>query len=313
MAARGPEYDAGILDPRRVVTFAAVAREGSFSRAAAALSLSQPAVSQQISSLETEVGTRLLDRRPEGLVLTEAGRALLEHAEVIAERLQLAGVQMRELVHGALPPLRIGAVPTALAGFVPAAVNVLRRQRPGAVIGVEEGTVDELPGRLGAGKLHVAVTFQDASAPRREPDELWREDIVSEPFLVALAAAHPLARRATVRLADLASEPWTAASRDGIIVRACRAAGFEPRLVSLTREQFAIRATVMSGAAVTLAPQLLGDAFAGAALRPIDGPAPARDVYALVPPGRRHPLVEPLLEALRAIAQQRVRRHKPGE
>jgi DNA-binding transcriptional LysR family regulator len=201
----------------------------------------------------------------------------------------------------------------ALAGFVPTAVNVLRRQRAGAVIVVEEGTVNGLPGRLWAGELHVAVTFQDASAPRRELDGLRREDIVSEPFLVALAADHPLASRATVRLADLAGEPWTAASRDGLIVRACRAAGFEPRLVSLTREQFAIRATVMSGAAVTLAPQLLADAFAGTALRPIDGSAPARDVYALVPPGRRHPLVEPLLEALRAIAQQRVRRHKAGE
>jgi DNA-binding transcriptional LysR family regulator len=89
-----------------VVTFAAVARERSFSRAAAALSLSQPAVSQQISALETEVGARLLDRRPEGLVLTKAGRALLEHAAVIAERLELADVQLRELVHGELPPLR---------------------------------------------------------------------------------------------------------------------------------------------------------------------------------------------------------------
>lgn len=111
-----------------------------------------------------------------------------------------------------------------------------------------------------------------------------------------------------MRLTELADEPWTAASRDGMIVRACRAAGFEPRLVSLTREQFAIRSTVMSGAAVTLAPRLLADAFAGTALRPIDGPAPVRDVYALVPPGRRHLLVEPLLQALRAVAEARVAR-----
>jgi DNA-binding transcriptional LysR family regulator len=179
-----------------VVTFAAVAREGSFSRAAADLSLSQPAVSQQIAALETAVGARLLDRRPDGLVLTDAGRALFEHARVVAERLALADVQLRELVHGELPPLRIGAAPTALAGFVPAAVNVLRRQRPRAVIVVEEGSVDELPGRLWAGDLHVAVTFQDAATPRREVDGLRRIDIVSEPFVVAMAADHPLARRA---------------------------------------------------------------------------------------------------------------------
>ena len=246
-------------------------------------------------------------------MLTEAGRALLDHAAVIAERLELVDVQMRELVHGELPPLRIGAVPSALAGFVPRAVNVLRRQRADVVIAVEEGTVDELPGRLWTGELHVAVTFQDAAAPRRELDGLRREDIVSEPFVVALAPDHPLARRATVRLADLADERWTAASADGLIVRACRAAGFEPRLVSLVREQFAVRSTVMSGTAVTLAPLLLADAFAGAALRPIDGAAPVRDVYALIPPGRRHPLVEPLVDALRAIARQRLQQHKPGE
>ena len=64
----------------------------------------------------------------------------------------------------------------------------------------------------------------------------------------------------------------------------------------------------MSGAAVTLAPKLLADAFAGTALRAIDGPAPVRDVYALVPPGRRHPLVEPLVRALRAIAESRAGR-----
>jgi DNA-binding transcriptional LysR family regulator len=71
------------------------------------------------------------------LALTEAGRALLEHAAVIAERLELADAQLRELVHGELP-VQIGAVPTALAGLVPAAVNVLRRQRPCPVIVVED-------------------------------------------------------------------------------------------------------------------------------------------------------------------------------
>ena len=127
---KGGDQDAGILDPRRVVTFAAVAREGSFSRAAAALSLSQPAVSQQISALETDVGARLLERRPDGLVLTEAGRTLVEHAAVIAERLELADVQLRELVHGEPPPVADrGRVPSALAGFVPTAVNALRRPR----------------------------------------------------------------------------------------------------------------------------------------------------------------------------------------
>ena len=87
-------------------------------------------------------------------------------------------------------------------------------------------------------------------------------------------------------------------------MRACRAAGFEPNLVSLTRDQLAIRGLVSRGLAVTLVPQLLAEPFRDLALRPIAGAGPARDVYALLPPGGRHPLVGPALEALDAIAAE---------
>src|SRR5918992_5259373 len=80
-----------MLDPRRLLTFRAVALQRSFSRAAEALSLSQPAVSQQVAALERQLGTPLLDRRPGGLVLTAAGRLLLEHAEAVAGHPRRAG------------------------------------------------------------------------------------------------------------------------------------------------------------------------------------------------------------------------------
>jgi DNA-binding transcriptional LysR family regulator len=153
-----------------------------------------------------------------------------------------------------------------------------------------------------SGRLHLAVAFQDTAEPRREPDGLERRELLRERFTVALAPDHRLARRAKVRLADLREEDWTAATTDGLIVRACRAAGFEPNLVSITHDQLAIRALIARGLAVTLAPQLLAEAFDDLALRPIAGPAPARDVYALLPPSGRHPLVAPTLEALDAIA-----------
>src|SRR3954470_3429583 len=109
------------MDPRRLLTFRAVAHERSFSGAARALALTQPAVSQQVAGLEREVGARLLDRRPGGLALTPAGTVLLAHADAVAERLELARVQLAELVAAERVRLRIGAFPTALAGLVPAA------------------------------------------------------------------------------------------------------------------------------------------------------------------------------------------------
>jgi DNA-binding transcriptional LysR family regulator len=278
-----------------------VAHQRSFSRAARTLALSQPSVSNQVALLEREIGARLLDREPGGLRLTREGEILLEHADAIAERFQLATEQLAAAAQGQRARLRIGAFPTALAAFVPAAVDHLRSEYPQSKVVVDEGT-DDLPARIRSGELHLAVAFQDAAEARIEPSGVERLDLFREQFRIALAPGHPLADRSHVRLADLSDDDWTAAVPDGLIVRACRAAGFEPNLVSLTRDQLAIRALVGRGLAVTLVPELLAEPFRDLALRPIDGPGPARDVYVLLPPGGRHPLVAPALDALKTTA-----------
>jgi DNA-binding transcriptional LysR family regulator len=292
------------MDPKRVLTFRAVANRRSFTEAAQELALSQPSVSHQVAALEREIGARLLDRRPGGLQLTRAGALLLEHADAIAERFDLAALQLAEIADDERTLLRIGAFPTALAGLVPSAVARLRARHPGARVTVDEGAADELPARVRSGELHVAVGSQDAALPRRDYEGIERRDLLREPFLVALPPDHDLAGEQAVRLRDLADEDWTAAYTDGLIVRACRAAGFEPRLVSITRDQLAIRALITRGLAVTLAPRLLAEAFTGTALRPIAGKGPERDVYALLPPGGRHPLAQPMLAALTATAEE---------
>src|SRR5688572_22995836 len=105
------------MDPKRVLTFRAVAHQRSFSRAARELALSQPSVSNQVASLEREIGARLLERAPGGLRLTSEGEILLEHADAIAERFELAKEQLAAAAEGQRARLRIGAFPTALAGM----------------------------------------------------------------------------------------------------------------------------------------------------------------------------------------------------
>jgi DNA-binding transcriptional LysR family regulator len=292
------------MDPRRVLTFRLVAHERSFSRAGRTLSLTQPSVSHQIAQLERELGGKLLERGPGGPRLTEAGEALLVHADAIAERFALAATQLDEILRNENTHLRIGAVPSALAGLVPDALQRVRQHHAGALVTVAEGRADELPARVRAGELHMAVGFQDAARAPDTHEGLQRHELLRERFLVALPPGHRLAGQDRVKLADLADDDWIAASPDGIIVRACRAAGFEPRLISITRDQLAIRALINRGLAVTLAAQLLADAFELAALRPIDGHSPERDVYALLPPGGRHPLAKPMLEALADTARE---------
>ena len=291
------------MDPRRVLTFRAVAHQRSFSRAARALALSQPSVSNQVSALERQLGARLLEREPGGLRLTREGEILLAHADAIAERFQLAGTQIAAAAHSRRVRLRIGAFPTALAGLVPAALARLREHHPDIKISVDEGG-DDLPQRVLTGELHLALAFEDTARPRDLPPDLERHDLLRERFMVALPPGHRLAQRRAIRLAELADDDWTAALSDGLIVRTCRAAGFTPNLVSITHDQLAIRAFVLRELAVTLAPELLAEAFEGIALRPITGASPARDVYALLPPGGRHPLTVPLLDALAATAEE---------
>src|SRR3954467_12764860 len=125
-----------MLDPRRLLTFRAVAREGSFSRAATALHRSQPAVSHQVAALERELGTALLVRGRAGATPTPAGALLLAHADALAARLELAGTQMDALVARGRRTLRLGAFPTALATIVPAAAAALRAGEPDVDVAV---------------------------------------------------------------------------------------------------------------------------------------------------------------------------------
>ena len=167
---------------------------------------------------------------------------------------------------------------------------------------VEEGSTPELAERVRRGELHLAVGFQDATQPRREHEGTERRELVRESFLVALWPGHPLAELDAVPIAALADEPWVAPSGEGVIARTCQAAGFSPRLIMISRDPLANRALVAQGLAVTLVPKLLAHEFGGVELRMVAGRGPERDVYALLPPGGRHPLAEPTLEALAEVA-----------
>src|SRR5919199_467682 len=150
----------------------------------------------------------VLARGRAGAVPTPAGELLLTHADALAARLELADTQMDALVAGERRTLRVGAVPSALATIVPAAVAALRTDDPGLDVVVEEGSVDELDLGVRAGRLDAAVCFQDAAAPRREHDGLRRTELAEEPMLAVLAASHRLARRRRIALREPPRQPW---------------------------------------------------------------------------------------------------------
>jgi DNA-binding transcriptional LysR family regulator len=286
-----------MIDPRRLLTFGEVARRRSFSRAAEALSLTQPAVSQQVAALERQLGVRLLDRGPGGPAPTEAGALLLAHADAIAARLAQAGTQIDELVAAERETLRLGAFASAMATIVPAAVAALSRARPGIQIDVTEASAQDGGAAVAAGRLHVAVCFQDMAVPRREPDGTARQELGEEAMLAALPADHPLAGRDRIALSALAHDTWMAPSRDHLIHRACVAAGFEPRIAYVTRDPLAIGELVGAGLAVTLVPSLLAGRLSGVAVLPLEDAVPRRALYALTPASGVRPAARAFVDA----------------
>src|SRR5215207_9599267 len=225
------------VDPRRLLTFGAVARRRSFSRAADELSLTQSAVSQQVAALERQVGARLLRRGRGGVALTPVGEHLLAHATALAERVDLAQTQLEQIVAKERRELRVGAFPSAMATIAPRAVARLIERHGTLDVRLTEGRVEDLVAAVRAGALHEALAFQDAAAPRREHEGTRRHDLLEE--------------------------RWTAPSRDGLVARACRAAGFEPHITILTSDPLASAELVRAGLAVAMTSQLLATRMAG--------------------------------------------------
>ncbi|MGZ6696376.1 MAG: LysR family transcriptional regulator [Solirubrobacteraceae bacterium] len=290
-------------DPRRLLTFRAVVAAGSFSAAARALSLTQPAVSQQVAALEREVGAQLLDRGTGGARSpqpTEAGRLLLAHADALAERLAQADAQMAELRQEE-EVLRIGAFASALGVLVPRAVAAMGGVRVNALQGREA----EVRAGVASGALHVGVAFDDADAPVADDPGVERHEILIEPFAALVGPGHPLAGRQSVRLAELAGDTWTAPSTTGLVVRACAAAGFEPDVAYVARDPLAIQGLVAGGLAVTLTPSLLAGDLQGVRVIPLRGAPPRRTVFALTPRVGPRPVATAFVEALRASARPR--------
>ena len=188
-----------MLDATRLRVFREVARRGSISAAADALSFTQPAVCRQIATLEREAGAQLLERLPRGIRLTEAGRVLLGHAEAILDRMTAARTQVEAVTRLEAGACASAPFATANATIVPRAIAAFTREHPDVELSLAEATSRDLIPRLRAGELDVALATDRID---EELDELAAFEIAEDPMLVALPVgppARPQARAAPAR------------------------------------------------------------------------------------------------------------------
>jgi DNA-binding transcriptional LysR family regulator len=274
-----------MLDVRRMKVLREVAARGSFSAAAEALSFTQSAISQQVAALERETGTKLVERGPRGIRLTQAGEVVVKHADAVLARLSCAEEELQALAGLKGGKLAMSTFQSAGATLLPRAISAFAARYPDVELGLITAEPDEASQLLRAGELDLAVVYGFDSNGDGLDETLDAVPLIEDRYELLLACDHPLAEKSRIRMADLADERWVnstgASGCRQIVLRACANAGFEPRVAFETDEILAIQALVANGMGVALLPQLaLNAVHPGVAVRPLAGEAPMRWVFA---------------------------------
>jgi DNA-binding transcriptional LysR family regulator len=294
-----------MLNVGRLRVLTEVAKRGSFSGAADALSYTQSAVSQQVATLEAETGTTLLERHARGVSLTPAGAALVEHAEGILARLEAAEAELSAIAGLRAGRLRMASFPTAGATLMPLAIATFRSTYPDIELTLSEGEPEEMAPRLRAGEFDLALLFE-FDEPQAGMDSLTRIELLQDPMYLALPREHALASKNGLRLEDLRGEAWVQASRSSPcarhVVRSCHAAGFEPNVAFESDDYQTVQGLVAAGVGVALIPELaLSVVRDDIAIRALSPRPPVREVVAAAPTDAR---LSPATPAMMGILEQ---------
>jgi DNA-binding transcriptional LysR family regulator len=205
------------LKLRDLHTLTVVAELGSMAKAAAFLSITQPAVSQAIADLERFAGIRLLDRGPRGVVLTVAGEAMVARGRQALDTLNLGMRDIAFLTDGGRGVVHVGADMAFIAGGLMAdIITHLRGRYPGISVHVFETSM-RVSGTEYRELMERGVDVLLGRRSREDIDsELLIEHLMEEKLKVVVSSTHPLAMRDRIDWADLTGESWILAATDSI-------------------------------------------------------------------------------------------------
>ncbi len=190
---------------RELRIFVTVLDHGSFRKAAAALHVTQPAITKSIAGLEDILAVRLFDRTPNGVEPTAHGLSFAPHARAIFHELKSAARAIDVVSRGATGTLRLGTVPLPGGGFVPMAVHRLVRRNPGIFVSMTEGREPELSDLLRRREIDVALVFLTQVPPN---DDLDAHTLFEAQLCVVSARNHRLAAQPVLTWDELSNELW---------------------------------------------------------------------------------------------------------
>ncbi|MFS2177735.1 LysR family transcriptional regulator [Rhizobium pisi] len=242
---------------RQIQYFVAVAEQGSVTRAAQNLSISQSSVTEALKELETDLGVELFERHPRGLTITHNGHQFLRHATKILASVSDARTSFSGQQSALSGTLNIG-VTSLVAGYVLSDLLArYRRACPGIDVSAIEDNGGYLEHLLVGGELDVAVMV---ISNLRDRMALQAEILETSPYRLWLPMGHPLVSADIISVADIAREPLIMLTVDEIeenTGKLLSALGARPHVAFRTRSVEAVRSLVATGAGVALLPDLV--------------------------------------------------------
>lgn len=281
-----------VMEIHQLRYFSAVARFGSFTRAAQQLGITQPSLSQQIRVLEKQIGTPLFERLGRSIRLTAYGEDLSRRAVNILQQVAEAQSSLASLQKGVRGKLRIGVIPTIMPYLIAPRIGDFLGRFSEVELQFTEDTTPRLIEQLQSGDLDLAVS----GLPVRNPDVICSE-LGREPLFLAVAADHPVARKREIDLHDLRGERLLLLKeghclREDVLATCTRAkAGLHSVFES---DQLAsVFQLVRAGFGVTVIPAMASSHSSGCKLVPLRGNSFRRIGYLRA---RRHFVTRPMRE-----------------
>lgn len=247
------------IDPRHLAQLATIAECGSFSRAADALSLSQPALSSGMAQLERRLGVRVLERGRYGARLTSHGEVLIRHWRIVSSQLNQAAEEVKSNALGAEGPLAIGVAPVTAGLYVPDAIGELKRQVGAVTVTLVEDIHATTVARLRNGELDVAVGPVNIFPQAADLNEVT---LLQDRLGLVIGADNPRYRSGDVTLHDIADVDWVLPSESSAFRRQLEALFITsnkpwPRIVTQANSLTSLKALVIQTSGVTIMPRSL--------------------------------------------------------
>lgn len=258
----------------------AVARTGSFSRAAEHCRVAQPSLSQQIQKLEDELGERLFDRLKTGVKLTSAGALFHQRAVRILEETEAARREMRDAHSLARGSLQVGVLPTIAPYFLPPIIARFSAEFPGIEVVVQEDTTARLLKLIVACEVDLAVVSLPIDDAAFEVQPLFTEEL-----LVAVPPGHAFATKRTLRAEDLESERFILMKEGHClgdqVLSFCTRREITPQVSCRSAQIETVQALVQAGLGISLVPAMACHEGRGPVYRHLATPRPTRAIVAV--------------------------------